>query len=113
MEYHEYDEKLSCAQDQGLTCITELSVFTQNMVSEEVLDVDASQYLEENWPLGDDELGQTHKIYRLVSYRRCSRWVFHILEKKNRRVFPSCVYKCIRDKFASPDGLYTHFNFAK
>jgi hypothetical protein len=113
VEYDEYDGKLTCAQDQGLTCITELSAFTQNMLSEEVLEIDASQYLEDNWPIGDDELAQTHKIYRLVSYRRCSRWIFHILGKKNRRVFPSCVYKSIRNKFASPDGLYTHFKFAK
>lgn len=113
VEYDEYDEKLTCAQDQGMNCITGLSSFIKNMLSEEVLGVDVSQYLEENWPLGDDELAQTHKIYRHVSYRRCSRWVFDILGKKCRRVFPSCVYKCIREKFASPDGLYTHFKFSK
>jgi hypothetical protein len=78
VEYDEYD-------DQGLTCITELSAFTQNMLSEEVFEVDASQYLE----------------------------VFHILGKKNRRVFPSCVYKSTRDTFSPADGLYTHFKFAK
>ena len=113
VEYDEYDKKLTCAQNQGLNCITSLSSFNQNMLSKDVLDVDVSQYLEENWPLGDDELAQTHKLYRLVSYRRCSRWVFNILGKKCRRVLPSCVYTCIRNKFASPDGLYTHFKFSK
>ena len=68
----EYDKKLTSTQDQGLSCITELSAFSQNMLSEAVLEVDALRYLEENWPLGDDELAQTHKIYWLVSYRRCS-----------------------------------------
>jgi hypothetical protein len=63
VEYDEYD-------DQGLTCITELSAFTQNMLSEEVFEVDASQYLD--WHLGDDELAQIHKIYLLVLYRRFS-----------------------------------------
>jgi hypothetical protein len=41
------------------------------MFSEEVFEVDASQYLD--WHLGDDdELAQTHKIYLLVLYRRFS-----------------------------------------
>jgi hypothetical protein len=113
LEYDEYDEKLTAAQNQGLDCITSLSSFEQNMLSKDVLEVDVSQYLEENWPLGDEELEQTHKLYRYASYRRCSRWVFAILGKKHRRVFPSCVYSCIRKEFASPDGLYTHFKFAK
>ena len=113
LEYDEYDDKLTSAQNQEFTCITSLSSFVQNMLSKDVLDVDVSQYLEENWPLGDDQLEQTHKLYRLVSYRRCSRWVFTILGKKVRRVFPSCVYTCIRKEFSSPTGLYTHFKFAK
>ena len=113
VEYDEYDGKLTCAQNQEFSSITSLSSFVQNMLSKDVLDIDVLQYLEENWPLGDDELEQTHKLYRLVSYRRCSRWVFTILGKKVRRVFPSCVYTAIRNEFASPTGLYTHFKFAK
>ena len=85
----------------------------QNILSKDVLDIDVSQYLEENWPLGDDKLEQTHKLYRLVSYRRCSSWVFTILGKKVRRVFLSRVYTTIQKKFASPTGLYTHFKFSK
>ena len=69
------------------------------MLSRDVLCVDVSQYMEENWPLGDEELERTHKLYRLVSYKRCSRWIFGILGKKNRRVFPSCVYTCIMKSF--------------
>lgn len=113
LEYDEYDDIPTGAQNQGLNCITSLSSFIQNMISKEVIDVDISQYVEENWPVGDDELEQTHKLFRHVSYRRCFRWVFTILGKKNRRVFRSCAYTCIRNTFASPDGLYTHFKFAK
>ena len=113
LEYDEYDDLLTGAQNQGLECITSLSSFIQNMLSKDVLAIDVSQYLEQNWPVGDDELEQTHKLYRLVSYRRCSRWVFAILGKKCRRVFPSCVYTSIRNQFTSPSGLYTHFKFAK
>ena len=113
IEYDEYDAKLADAQQQTFKCITSLSSFKQNMLSKDVLDIDVLQYVEENWPLGDEELEQTHKLYRLVSYRRCSRWIFEILGKKHRRVFPSCIYTCIRKQFASPSGLYSHFKFAK
>ena len=113
LEYDEYDDILTGAQNLGLNCITSLSSFTQNMLSKDVLNVDVSQFLEENWPVGDDELEQTHRLFCLVAYRRCSRWVFTILGKKNRRVFPSCVYTSIRNTFSSPNGLYTHFKFAK
>ena len=113
VEYDEYDSKLSAAQSQGFNCITSLSSFVNNILTEDVLCVDVAQYLEDNWPLGDDELAQKHKLYRHVAYQRCSRWIFEILGKKCRRVFPSCVYKCIRDKFASPDGIYTHFKLPK
>ena len=78
------------------------------MLSADVLEVDVAQYLEENYPLDDEDLARIHKLYRLAS-----RWIFQILEKENHRVFPSCIYTCIRKKFPSPDGLYTHFKFAK
>ena len=113
LEYDEYDDILKKVESEEFTCITDSSAFQQNMLSRDVLCVDVSQYMEENWPLGDDELERTHKLYRLASYRRCSRWIFGILGKKNRRVFPSCVYTCIRKEFPSPDGLYTHFKFSK
>ena len=112
LEYDEYDDKLKSAQDQGFTCITELSSFEQN-ISKDVLEVDVMQYVEDNWPLDDEDIARMHKIFRLVGYRRCSRWIFQILGKKCRRPFPSCVYKCIRGKFSSPDGIYTHFKFPK
>ena len=68
----EYDVELKSWQDQGFTCVTELSSFLQN-ISQDVLDVDVLQYVEENWPLDDDDLARMHKLYRLVGYRRCSR----------------------------------------
>ncbi|CAB3982115.1 Hypothetical predicted protein [Paramuricea clavata] len=112
VEYDEYDAKLISAQNQGLTCISLLPAFVQNMLSQDVLEGDVAQYLEDNSPHDDDDRARTHKLYRLSAYRRCSRWIFQILGEKCRRVFPSCIYTCIRKKFASPDGLYTHFKFA-
>ena len=92
VEYDEYDEKLTSSQNQEFSCITGLSSFVQNMLSKDVLDIDLLQYLLENWPHGDDQFEQIHKLYLLVSYRRSSRWVYG---KKVRGVFSSCVYRCI------------------
>ena len=92
--------------------MTELSAFLQN-ISQDVLDVDVLQYEEQNWPLDDDDIARMRKLYRLVGYRRRSRSLFHILGNKSRQPFPSCISKCIREKFSSPDGLYTHFKYTK
>ena len=81
VEYDEYDERLSSAQEQGFICITFLPSFVQNMLSADVLEVDVALYLEENYPLDDKDLARIHKLYRLASYRRCSRWIFQILGK--------------------------------
>ena len=82
LKYDEYDDILKKVESKKFTCITDSSAFQQNMLSRDVLCVDVSQYMEENWPLGDEELERTHKLYRLVSYKRCSRWIFGILGKK-------------------------------
>lgn len=113
IEYDEYDCLLSQVQGLGDQCITAHSDFVSNMLSQSVLKVDICRYLEENWPVGDEDIAKIHKLYRLVSYQRCSRWIFQILGKKVRRPFPSCIYSKIRAAFSSPDGLYTHFKYAK
>ncbi|XP_028412528.1 uncharacterized protein LOC114535412 [Dendronephthya gigantea] len=113
LEYEEYDALLTEAEAQGERCLTTHSDFKANMLSEGVLKVDVCRYLEDNWPLDDDDLGRMHKLYRRVAYQRCSRWVFQILGKKNRRPLPACVYTTIRDRFSSHDGVYTHFKYAK
>jgi hypothetical protein len=113
IEYDEYDALVANAEGSGKSCITCLSEFTENMLSDAVLKVDICRYLKDNWPLDDQDLERVHKLYRLVAYQRCSRWVFQILGKKRRRPFPSCIYAKIRAKFASPDGLYSHFKYAK
>ena len=69
VEYDEYDERLSSAQEQGFTCITFLPSFVQNMLSADVLEVDVAQYFEENYPIDDEDLARIHKLYRLASYR--------------------------------------------
>ena len=116
LEYDEYDALLNEAKTEGKgleKCLTQHTDFKANMLSEGVLKIDVCHYLEDNWPLDDEDLDKIHKLYRLVAYQRCSRWVFQILGNKNRRPFPSCVYTRIRQQFASHDGVYTHFKYAK
>ena len=84
-----------------------------NMLSESVLKINVCRNLEEKWPLDDEDLERVHKLYRLVAYQRCSRRVFQILGKKNRRPFPACIHTKIRERFASPDGLCTLFRYAR
>ena len=69
-----------------MTCLPD---YGENMLSEAVLKVDVWRYLEETWPLDDEDIEKIHKLYRLVAYQRCSRWIFQILGKKKRRPFPS------------------------
>ena len=113
VEYDEYGVLLDQTEALGEECLTIHPDFRDNILSEGVLKIDVCRYLEENWPLDDGDLEKIHKLYRLVAYQRCSRWIFQILGKKRRRPFPTCVYSRIRERFASPDGLYTHFKYAK
>ena len=88
VEYDEYGVLLDQTEALGEECLTIHPDFRDNMLSEGVLKIDVCRYLEENWPLDDGDLEKIHKLYRLVAYQRCSRWIFQILGKKRRRPFP-------------------------
>ena len=109
----EYRVLLDETEAQVEKCFTLHPDFQDNMLSEVVLKIDVCHYLEENWPLDDGDLEKIHKLYHLVAYQQCSRWIFQILGEKKRRPFPVCVYSSIRERFASPDGLHMHFKYAK
>ena len=98
VEYDEYGMLLDQVEAHGDKCLTKHPDFRDNMLSESVLKIDVCRYLEENWPLDDGDLEKVHKLYHLVSYQRCSRWIFQILGKKSRRPFPACVYLSIRER---------------
>ncbi|XP_046858660.1 P2X purinoceptor 7-like [Xenia sp. Carnegie-2017] len=112
LEYDEYEALLGQTETQEEYCLTTHQEFRDNMLSESVLKIDVCRYLDENWPLYDEDLERIHKLYRLVAHERCSRGIFQILGNKHRRPFPACAYASIRKRFASPDGLYTHFKYA-
>ncbi|XP_046841076.1 uncharacterized protein LOC124435171 [Xenia sp. Carnegie-2017] len=109
LEYDEYEALLGQIKTQGEYCLTTHQEFRDNILSESLLKIDVCRYLEENWPLSDEDLERIYELYRLVAYQRCSRWIFQIWGNKHRRPFPACIDASIRKRFASPDGLYTHF----
>ena len=82
VEYDEYGVLLDELQEHGEECLTKHPDFRDNMLSENMLKIDVCRYLEENWPLDDGDLEKMHKLYRLVAYHRCSRWIFQILGEK-------------------------------
>ena len=63
LEYDEHDALLKEAETQGGKCLTTHTEFQENMLSEEVLKIDVFRYLEDNWPLDDDDLDKLHKLY--------------------------------------------------
>ena len=85
------------AEAQGGKCLTTHADFDPNMLSEAVLKIDICRYLEDKWPLDDEDLDKMHKLYGLVAYQLCSCCVFHILGKRKRRPLPACVYTRIRE----------------
>ena len=109
LEYDEYEALLGQIKTQGEYCLTTHQEFRDNILSESLLKIDVCRYLEENWPLSDEDLERIYELYRLVAYQRCSRWIFQIWGNKHRRPFPACIDASIRKRFASPDGRYTHF----
>ena len=72
VKYDEYGMLLDQVEAHGNKCLTKHPDFRDNMLSESVLKIDVCRYLEENWPLDDGDLEKVHKLYRLVSYQRCS-----------------------------------------
>ena len=71
LEYDEYDDLLDHSETQGQKCVTLHPDFQDNMLSESVLKIDVCRYLEENYPLDDEDLERVHRLYRLVAYQRC------------------------------------------
>ena len=47
--------------------------------------------------------------YRKAAYRQFVLWQHGYLGRSNRRIVPSCVIWCIRNKYTVPDGVYLGF----
>jgi len=108
LEYYECDALLNKAEVLGERCLAKYSDFTDNIVSETVLKMDVCRYLEEYWPVDDEDFAKLHKLYRLVAYHRWSRWGFQILGKKKRRpLTPACVFQRFVDTSRRPT-VVTH-----
>ena len=65
--------------------------------------------------MDDEDLEKIHKLNGLVTYTNDVRFEYFKFweERTECYALPSCVYTEIRDQFASPDGIYTRFKYAK
>ena len=76
-----------------MTCL--FPDFVENMLSEAVLKVDVCRYLEENWPLDDEDtcIEKIHKLYRLVAYQRCRAGFFRFWTRRGDHFHLVCTPK--------------------
>ena len=70
-EYDEYDTLLKEAEPQGGKCLTAHEEFKANMLFEGVLKIDVCLYLENNWPMDDEDLEKIKTLWT-STYQRCS-----------------------------------------
>ena len=57
----------------------------------------------------DDPINYSPASYRKAAYRQYILKEHGHLGRGNRRIIPSCVVRCVRDKYPAPDGLYLGF----
>ncbi|KAJ8316697.1 hypothetical protein KUTeg_005752 [Tegillarca granosa] len=87
----------------SIKCITEHEGFIVNCLNNYVLESSYYEYIQENGRLGENEFIHVVLLYRYIAYRRFSRWIWHILGRKNRRILPACVVMKIREQFPSEE----------
>ena len=56
-----------------------------------------------------DPINYSPASYRKAAYRQYILKEYGHLGRGNRRIIPSCVVWCVRDKYPAPDGQYLGF----
>ena len=56
-----------------------------------------------------DPINYSPASYRKAAYRQYILKEYGHLGRGNRRIIPSCVVWCVRDKYPAPDGHYLGF----
>ncbi|XP_052103050.1 uncharacterized protein LOC127736526 [Mytilus californianus] len=80
-------------EDGDLDCITDHEWFTGNCLNRHVIEVSLYGFVERQGPI----------LYKYVAYRRFTRWIWHILGKKIRKVIPACSVLKTREALPSED----------
>ncbi|XP_062602661.1 uncharacterized protein LOC134264381 [Saccostrea cucullata] len=104
---HEIAPILEKVEVKELKCITEHDGFQGNCLNIDALEVSMYEFVDTDGPLDDNE--PIHELYRYLAYRRFTRWIWHILGKKRRKIIPACVVSKIRQTF--PSESYAGFKY--
>ena len=87
------------------SCLTTMGWFDSVVLNRDVLSV----AIEARSDVFADDPEYTPASYRKAAYRQFVIWQHGHLGRSNRRVVPSCVVWCIRNKYPAPDGVYLGF----
>ncbi|XP_061192279.1 uncharacterized protein LOC133200509 [Saccostrea echinata] len=106
---HEIAPILEKIEAKHLKCITEHDGFQGNCLNIDVLEVSMYEFIDMDGPLDDNE--PIHQLYRYLAYRRFTRWIWHILGRRRRKIIPACVVSKIRQTF--PSESYAGFKYPR
>ena len=94
-----------CCTRSPRPCITTTPLFSQLVLNANVLDI-AMRYREDFLAM---EHPRNNENFRHTAYRQYVLWQHGRLGQGNRRVIPSCCINSIRERYPSPNGIYTRF----
>lgn len=94
---------------EDLPCVTEHSSFHAVCLNRDVLWT-ALVSLHDRESAGlPDRQQMSNRSFRYAAYRQFTSWVHGHLERKIRRVIPSCAVKKIRNAFPADSNVYTGY----
>jgi hypothetical protein len=98
-------EENKCCSRAVRPCITTSRLFPQLVPDANALDL-AMQYREDMLALNEV---RNNENFRHAAYRQFVLWQHGHLGRGNRRAVPSCCVRAIRDRYPSPNGMYTGY----
>ena len=102
-------EENKCCTRTERPCISTTPLLQQLVIDPNVLDI-AMRYREDMMVLGN---GRNNENFRHAAYRQYVLWQHGRLGRGNRRVVPSCCVVAIRNRYPSPNGVYTGYRPAR
>ena len=96
------EENVCCRR---IPCITEMAWFDSVVLNSDVL----SLAIRARCDVTGDHATYSLSSFSKAAYRQYVIWKYGYLGRNNRRILLSCVVRCIKRKYPSPDGHYMGF----